>query len=136
MIIDFNSNFNTYNERILNNYSIFTYICPKCGAKHSFIRHAVYERNVCYLNDNFEICEMKINILRLLCNSCNSTHAILPNDVVPYCIYTFSCMFHVLVQHFVEHCSVLKLCRKFKISFQPSILYPYKVDISNDQVSQ
>jgi len=118
MIIDFNINYNNYDEKILNNYSIFTYTCPNCGAKHSFTRHASYVRNICSLDDNFQIVEIKLNILRVLCNSCDSTHAILPNDVVPYCIYTFSCMFHVLVQHFIAHQSVLKLCQKFKISFQ------------------
>ena len=59
MIIDFDINYNNYTEKILNNYSIYTYTCPKCGAKHSFTRHASYERNICCFDANFEIIEIK-----------------------------------------------------------------------------
>ena len=123
MIIDYTTNCNNYSVKILNNYAIFTYICPRCGATHSFTRHDVYDRNICCLDNNFEIVETKITILRLLCNSCKTTHAILPSDVVPYCIYTFSCMVQFLVQHFVEKQSVLALCQKLKISFQLIYLF-------------
>jgi len=118
MLVDFTVDCNEYFEKILNNYSIFPYRCPKCGAKHAFTRHGVYDRNICRLNNNFQIIENKMAILRLYCTSCESTHAILPRDIVPYCIYTFSCIFQILVQHFIENESILELCKKLKISWQ------------------
>jgi len=86
MIIDFNINFNTYKENILNKKSNFEYICPKCGAKHSFIRHSTYKRYISFVEDN-TLQEGTITIVRLKCTSCSSTHAILPKDIIPYHLY-------------------------------------------------
>ncbi|TYQ16375.1 UNVERIFIED_CONTAM: hypothetical protein Cloal_2908 [Acetivibrio alkalicellulosi] len=95
MIIDFEANFNNYEEKILNNYKIFNYTCPVCGAKHSLSRHAKYKRYTCILYKN-TICFDTIEILRLKCSSCGKTHAILPSNIIPYCVYSYSCIFTVL----------------------------------------
>ena len=118
MIIDNRVNFNTYREKILDNYSQLDYVCPKCGAKHSLIRHAIYERNVCYIDNGNNICDNKIQVLRLKCKSCNSTHAILPNDVIPYCIYSFSIIIDILIKHFINNKKVLAIGNELIISFQ------------------
>ena len=49
MIIDFNVNYNNYEEKILNFYGFWEYKCPCCGARHSLTRHASYTRNICFL---------------------------------------------------------------------------------------
>jgi hypothetical protein len=118
MIIDFTVNFNNYREKILNNYSVFYYICPKCGAKHSFTRHGSYERNISFIDKNHNICEEKICILRLKCSSCDSTHAILSNDVIPYCIYSASLIIKVLSKYYSENNKISNICSLFSISFQ------------------
>ncbi|WP_395939534.1 DUF6431 domain-containing protein [Clostridium sp. DJ247] len=128
MIIDFNVNYNNYNEKILNNYSIFYYICPKCGAKHSLTRHGNHERNVCFIDDSQNVRDRKIIILRVKCSSCNSTHAILPNDIIPYCIYSFSFILNVLTEYYSNEHRVLDICSKFSISFQ--ILYMFILKFS------
>jgi hypothetical protein len=117
MIIDFTVNINNYIEKILNNYLFFDYICPKCGAKHSFTRHASYKRNICFMKNN-NICEEEMCILRLKCNSCNSTHAILPNDVIPYCVYSFSFIINVLTKYYSKDNKIKDICSLFSISFQ------------------
>lgn len=117
MIIDFNVDFKTYEEKILDNYGFFSYECPKCSAKHSLIRHGTYERNISFFSEG-SICNEKMKILRLKCTSCESTHAILPNDVVPYCIYSYSFMMNVVIDFFVNEKSVLLLTKKYNISFQ------------------
>lgn len=117
MIIDFSVNYNTYEEKILNNYGFWEYKCPCCNALRSFTRHAIYTRNICYLN--CELVEEKcISILRLVCNSCTTTHAILPADTIPYCIYSFSFILYVLVQHLIDEETILEISRKNYISFQ------------------
>lgn len=118
MIINFSVNFKEYEEKILNNYSTLTYICPKCGAKHYFIRHGSYTRNFCFINNDGSMCEEKICILRLKCTSCGSTHAVLPNDIVPYCIYSYSTMLNILIRHYINKESVLSICVDLSISFQ------------------
>lgn len=123
MVIDFNVDCNCYNKKILENYSVFDYICPKCGAKHSFIRHGTYERNVFFVDSSKNLTEEKIDILRLKCTSCNSTHAILPNDIIPYCIYSFSFILNVLIEYYSTNHKILNLCSNFHISFQ--IIYTF-----------
>ena len=118
MIIDFTVDFNNYGEKILNNYSFFYYTCPKCGAKHSFTRHGSYERNVCFIDNYHNVSEEKICILRLKCSSCDSTHAVLPNDVIPYCIYSASFVIEVLSKYYSENNKVSNICSLFSISFQ------------------
>ena len=118
MIIDFNLNFNNYEEIFLKNYSVFYYTCPKCGAKHSFIRHGIYDRNICFIENNYNIIEKKISILRLKCTSCTSTHAILPNDIIPYCIYSFSTIINVLTRYYSKKEKVVSMAENLSISFQ------------------
>jgi hypothetical protein len=123
MLIDFTVNFNNYTEKILENYSILYYICPKCGAKHAFTRHGSYERNICYIDDLKNIVDRRIKILRVKCSSCNSTHAILPNDIIPYCIYSFSFIISVLTDYYSANHKISDICSNFSISFQ--ILYMF-----------
>lgn len=122
MIIDFNVNFNNYDEKVLNYYGFWEYRCPCCNALHSFTRHAIYTRNICFLDSGL-VEEKQINILRLACNSCNRTHAILPADTIPYLIYSFSCIFQVLLKHLVDEESVLEISNKNQISFQLIYLF-------------
>ena len=118
MIIDFTVNFNNYKQEILDNYSFFYYTCPKCGAKHSFTRHGSYERNVCFVDNHNNIYEELMCILRLKCSCCNSTHAVLPNDIVPYCIYSASFVIKVLSKYYSKENKILDICSLFSISFQ------------------
>lgn len=121
MLIDFNVNCNNYSKKILNNYSILDYVCPKCGAKHSLTRHGSYERNLCLIDDYKKTVDIKMTILRVKCSSCNSTHAILPSDIIPYCIYSFSSILKILTKFYSNEHTVLELCSTFSISFQ--VLY-------------
>ena len=118
MLIDYRVNCNNYNEKILNNYSILPYSCPKCSGKHSFTRHGSYERNVSLIDESKNIVDKRMTILRVKCSSCNSTHAILPNDIIPYCIYSFSFVLNVLTEFYSSDCRVLDICLNFSISFQ------------------
>lgn len=118
MVIDFNVNYNNYDEKILNNYSLLTYKCPKCGAEHAFIRHGSYERNICFIDKDYNIISEKINILRVKCNSCKGTHAILPNDIIPYCIYSLSFILNVLTDYYTANDKISDICSNYSISFQ------------------
>lgn len=123
MILDSNTNCNTYDKKSIKNYSIITYTCPKCGAKHSLTVHGYYTRNCCFFDDNFKICEKKLLILRVRCKGCFSTHAILPGNIIPYGIYDNLSILHFLTQHFVFNQSVLNISEKYGISYQ--LVYNY-----------
>lgn len=122
MINDFNVNINKYSDEILNFYGFWEYICPSCQAKHSLSRHGFYTRNICYFSFG-SVEESTIKILRLICNSCGVTHAILPADIIPYAIFTFSCIFEILIRHFVDEKSVLEVSKENKVSFQLIYLF-------------
>lgn len=117
MIIDFNINCNNYIEKVLSKYSFFDYICPNCGAHHSLSRHAKYKRYILtvILGETYS---KKIEILRLKCSSCNTTHAVLPADTIPYCIYAYSHMLTAVSEYFIYKKSILETSDKFQISFQ------------------
>jgi len=80
MILQFQVFSNDYKEKILDNYDTFDYICPKCGARARFHRHGSYLRWTAYLSVHGEILFEPLDILRLKCQSCNSTHCILPAE--------------------------------------------------------
>ena len=117
MIIDFKINIKTYEKEILYKEQVFRYVCPKCGATHCWIRHAKYLRNISCFENN-EIRSIQLLVLRLKCTSCNSTHVILPNDIIPYCIYTYSARIFFLYNFYCNNESVLSLAETYDVSYQ------------------
>lgn len=117
MILDFNVNFNNYEEKIINFNGIWDYSCPCCKAFRPFSRHATYSRNICFFEYS-KIIEKKTDILRLKCSSCLTTHAILPADIIPYKIYSFSCIMNILKLLYVDGMGVLDIAKKLNITFQ------------------
>lgn len=84
MISIFDRKFNHYVQ--LDFY--YTYIntlvtglvtCPKCNCDGYCVKHGYYTRH--YIHNN-NVC--KINILRIRCKKCGSTHGILPVFLLPY----------------------------------------------------
>lgn len=122
MIIDFAVSCNCYKEKILNFFGFWSYRCPACGAMHSFSRHAFYERNVCYLEYN-DFIEIRMEILRLICGSCGTTHAILPSGIIPYSYYSISCVIYFLSKFLIEENSVPEIAAK--LSLVPATIHLY-----------
>ncbi len=56
--------------------------CPKCGKTHLTVFSSCYSRNVIFKVNNLLI-KIKIQVPRLICSNCNSTHAVLPDFCVP-----------------------------------------------------
>lgn len=55
------------------------YECPKCHQRGNFKNHGSYTRNLITKFEN-----TIIEITRIKCCSCDSTHAIIPKEVIPY----------------------------------------------------
>ena len=60
----------------------------------------------------------------MLCKACGTTHAILPEEIVPYAQYSIVFMFLVLYQYYVGKNTVKAICDQFMIA--PSVLYRWK----------
>lgn len=74
---------NTYSQQNydddINNID-FSKIKCTCGAVGHFHYHASYQRYLIIDNTN----EIIITIKRIKCESCNTTHALLPSIIIPY----------------------------------------------------
>lgn len=92
IIVDFTVNFNNYDDKILKEYSIITYTCPKCGAKHSLTRHGCYERNILFIDELGNVQDRGMVVLMGKCSLCKTTHAILPNGIIHRTAFT---LFHL-----------------------------------------
>ncbi|GEQ21168.1 hypothetical protein CBU02nite_16740 [Clostridium butyricum] len=86
MIID---NIPNFIQRIIKNSEDDFYVpvhgCNRCGYVGNLHRHASYYRNV--------ICEdvtARVKIQRVICPSCNKTHAILHAELIPYYQHTLT----------------------------------------------
>lgn len=94
--------------------------CPKCGCIDNFSFHCTYDRNLSFVL-NSEVVNYVVTVTRVICNSCSSTHAILPDFIVPYKIMSF-CSICNIVKDAVSS-SVLTISNKLKISYQ--LVYYY-----------
>lgn len=53
--------------------------CPSCGCAGNYVRHGAYLRHVVHRGR-----EERVEVTRVRCMSCASTHAVIPPGVVPY----------------------------------------------------
>lgn len=107
-------------------------MCPCCGSKNSLTRHAKYERYICLFENNVFVCHT-ITILRLKCKSCNTTHAILPVNVIPYKIFSFTIIRICLTKYFIEGMSGPEISLMYKISVQ--MVYLFIKEYRDEQAS-
>jgi hypothetical protein len=118
MIIDFQVFSKDYNEKILNCYHSFEYTCPKCGAKARFHRHGTYLRFITYLSNIGDVVFEPLELLRLKCQSCNSTHSILPLDSIPFQAYSLPVVLFLCEQIFINKASIRNTVNKTKCTIQ------------------
>ena len=73
---------NKYIEEYENKLNNGYLKCPYCNSS-DLIKWGNYERNIIYLINN-ESHYIVISVKRVKCKSCNHTHALLPEGIVPY----------------------------------------------------
>lgn len=129
MIICFNDKINTFSKINIKNFSLtqehlqdlmpscedIHCNCPNCKAKSNFSFHGSYIRNISFISEN-KIYDFKVTVTRVICNSCGSTHALLPSFIVPYKIFSRESFLYAVSQAYST--SVLKTSKKLNISFQ------------------
>ena len=122
MIIEFRVFCKDYKEKIFNcnhtSHHSFEYTCPKCGAKARFHRHGTYTRWVTYLSTSGCIVFEALEILRLKCQSCNSTHSILPGDIIPFQVYSLPVVLFLCEQILLHKNSIRSTVNKTKCTIK------------------
>lgn len=117
MIIDFTQRINTYNKEIYTRDYFTETPCPKCPAIGRFNLHGSYQRFIVYFNEAELIQEM-IDIKRVRCKSCKSTHAVMPGDLIPYKMLSYFVLLYILIVCLVEKKPALKIAKALGFSFQ------------------
>jgi len=102
--------------------NIHLLICPYCKAKFNCTFFSSYTRNMITFENGLNTCHT-VSITRVICNSCNHTHAILPNHLIPFGSYTLSFILTVLRAYFLGSKTITSLCDFFQISI--STLYDW-----------
>ncbi|MCL2112307.1 MAG: DUF6431 domain-containing protein [Clostridiales bacterium] len=97
--------------------------CPKCGAKGKLSEYGDYGRGLTSY-EGCQIVDSDIRASRLYCSSCESTHALLPDIVVPYSPYSLPFMLAALIAYYERAMTVEKICAHFGIAV--STIYDWK----------
>lgn len=93
--------------------------CPYCGSSGELHVHAYYGRTLIEFIDGHPV-KIRLCICRLVCNQCRSqsTHAILPDPIIPYCRHSLFFILRVLAEHALHLRSVEKICQFYEISIR------------------
>jgi len=118
MIIEYQVFSKDYKEKILNCSHLSEYTCPKCGAKANFHRHGTYPRSITCLSATGEVLFETLDILRVQCQSCDSTHAILPGDSIPFQVYSLPAVLFLCEEIFINKASIRNTVRKTNCTVQ------------------
>ncbi len=121
MIIHNLINCKNYIEIIQRKSFITSLDCPRCHAKGRFHRHGFYNRTFCELIDGM-IKETHLEVLRLQCISCHTTHALLPYKTIPYKHYNFDCQLHICEEKHLMGLGVYTIAKSLNISVQLVLL--------------
>lgn len=90
-------------------------ICPCCGNKGSCKIHAYYKRWITDFIGGRKV-QLRIRVLRVICENCGHTHAILPDAIIPYDSYSLLFILRVLAARFFLHHTIELLCERFQIT--------------------
>jgi len=123
----------TYLEKLTSEWQIFQEAaggfshhgeaCPKCGAKGKLCGHGDYGRGLTSYEDG-QVVYRTVSPLRFQCASCNVTHALLPDIIVPYSPYSLLFMLAALIAYYERDTSVAEVCDRFGIAV--STIYKWK----------
>ena len=89
--------------------------CPICGSSLGCRIHAYYGRRIIDFIQGKTVMQ-EITVLRLVCDSCGHTHAVLPDLIVPYSSYGLFFILRVLAEAFLHCSSIESLCERFCIT--------------------
>ncbi len=100
------------------------YSCPCCGTKHpQWTYFASYKRYLISFEKG-ALVTYRVTITRMKCSSCEHTHAILPEIIIPYGSYSLIFILTVLRDYYLHQMTIQALCDKYGISH--STLYAWK----------
>lgn len=116
------TSFQLFHDFMLS-YSWKNEACPWCGSRGNCVSFGSYRRSLADFAHGKTV-YAQICIPRLRCTSCGHTHAILPDVIIPYSVYSLFFLLRVLAEYFLHLHTVEQLCARFGISV--SMLYRFR----------
>ena len=98
----FVENFEEFLELYNKQCDFFDLECPFCH-DNNFEKWGGYKRTVHYLDNNHTLQSRPIKIKRLRCKSCNKTHALIPEIIVPYRQPVLDVMLHSINDDLISY---------------------------------
>ena len=91
--------------------------CPCCGCRGMMRIHAYYGRSLIDISGSRPVKEY-LCVCRLICRQCGrpSTHAVLPDPVIPYRRHSLFFILRVLAEHAIRLRPVERICEVYGIS--------------------
>ena len=88
--------------------NMFALECNNCHRRGECIRHGYYERGY-LLTEEDVLAGTRIRILRVRCKHCGRTHAILPEEIIPYLRFTATFIGSALSRYYSRtHCDCVR----------------------------
>ena len=102
-------------QKATDNFRHLAEPCPNCGAVGKLTEHGDYGRGLTSF-ENGKIVDLTIRPVRFFCSSCATSHAILPDIIIPYGRYSLIFVLTVLAAYFEGADTVANTCEKFGIA--------------------
>jgi hypothetical protein len=117
MVFDFSKICKTYKAKTYKKSDFEATRCPKCPAIGRFKLYGSYHRHVLYFVEQ-ELMHEYIEIKRIMCLSCKTTHAVMPGDIIPYMLLSLFILLFILNKFYTDKAPVLKTAAQWDFSFQ------------------
>ena len=106
-----------------NRFNHYDKPCPRCGAIGKLTDYGDYERGLIYLKAD-KTTDARVRPLRFKCESCDASHAVLPDIIIPYGRYCLSFVLKAMIMYFERKVTVVNICLQLGIAV--STLYEWK----------
>ncbi|MCL1819248.1 MAG: DUF6431 domain-containing protein [Oscillospiraceae bacterium] len=102
--------------------------CPKCGAVGKLVENGDYGRGLTSYEDG-RIIDSEVRPKLFFCASCETSHALLPDIIIPYGRYSLLFVLAALIAYFERADTVEKICGQFGIAV--STIYDWRGRIAS-----
>jgi len=104
-------------------FSYYVEKCQRCGATGKLSPYGSYDRTLVFRTGE-ETADNRVSLSRYKCKICDTTHAILPDIIVPHSQYSLRFKLAALIAYFERDTTVAAVCQSFGIAV--STLYEWK----------
>jgi len=110
-------------QKATDTFSHFAEPCPNCGAVGKLAEFGDYGRHLVSYEDG-QITDSEVRPKLFFCSSCETSHALLPDIIIPYGRYSLLFVLAVMAAYFERVDTVVNICERFGIAV--STIYDWR----------